>query len=240
MKVVLVHGFGENEEIWDTFIPLLPEEYEYLTLDYSTITFCQTIEEYAAWIHHEIEERKITRFVLIGHSMGGYISLAYAEKYPKYLAGLGLFHSTAFADSEEKKSTRDRTVKFLEKHGSPKFIESFIPNMYNEQFKKRNAVYINKQLEDNKKLPAKALILATKAMKQRPDRTKVLKTLEVPILKVIGKQDAFIPFKDNLAQISMIKRPYIVIIDHIAHAGMMEAPKVTAEAVANFIEVCDF
>lgn len=239
MIVVLLHGFGENEDIWDTFIPLLPDEHQYVRLDYSTITFCQTIDEYAAWVHHEIEEKEITRFVLIGHSMGGYISLAYAKKYPEYLAGLGLFHSTAFADSSEKKKSRDKTISFIKKYGSEKFIEGFLPNMYNDTFKKRNSVYIHKQLEDNKKLPSEALILATKAMKDRKDTSEVLKSLDLPIMKVIGKQDQFISFEDSLQQIPLLQKPYVLILDHIAHAGMMEAPDECAAFTTSFLEACD-
>ncbi|SOE20669.1 Pimeloyl-ACP methyl ester carboxylesterase [Spirosomataceae bacterium TFI 002] len=240
MKIVLLHGFGENEDIWDTFIPTLPAEHEYVRLDYSQITFCQTIEEYAAWVHHEIEEREITRFVLVGHSMGGYISLAYAAKHSEYLAGLGLFHSTAYADSTEKKKNRDRTADFIKKHGTAKFIEGFLPNMYNDIFKKKNSVYIRKQLQDNKKLPQEALITATKAMKGRKDTSEVLSSLEIPVLKIIGKQDPFIPFEDALAQISLLQKPYVGIIDHIAHAGMMEAPDECASLMTSFLEACDW
>lgn len=239
MKVVLLHGFGENQDIWDTFIPILPKEHEYICLDYSRITFCQTIDEYAAWVHHEIEERKITKFVLIGHSMGGYISLSYAEKHPAYLAGLGLFHSTAYADSVDKQKNRDRTADFIKKHGSEKFIEGFLPNMYNDTFKKKNAVYINKQLEDNKKLPKEALITATLAMKERQDTSKVLKSLSVPVLKIIGKQDPFIPYEDALAQVSLLQYPYVSIIDHIAHAGMMEAPAECSVITHSFLAACE-
>lgn len=240
MKVILLHGFGENEGIWDTFIPTLPPQHEYICLDYSAITFCQTIDEYAAWVHHEISERKITRFVLIGHSMGGYISLAYAAKHGEYLAGLGLFHSTSYADSKEKKLNRDRTIDFIEKHGAAKFIQGFLPNMYNETFKKRNAVYINKQLEDNKKLPAEALIMATNAMKLRVDTSKVLSSLEVPVLKIIGKLDPFISFEDSLSQISIIQKPYVLILEDIAHAGMMESPKACEAITSSFLSACDW
>ncbi|MGR3812042.1 alpha/beta fold hydrolase [Jiulongibacter sp. NS-SX5] len=238
MNVVLLHGFGENPDIWDTFIPLLPDEYTFITLDYSKIAFCQSIDQYAQWVHTEIEQRNITRFVLIGHSMGGYISLAYAEKHAEYLAGLGLFHSTSFADSVDKQKTRDKTASFIKRKGSAAFIEGFLPNMYNEDFKRKNSVYIRQQLDDNKKLPEEALIQATMAMKVRPDRNKVLSSLDVPVLFVVGKQDNFIPYEDALKQIDLLKKPYVLISDHIAHAGMLEAPHSCAGLTKDFLEVC--
>ncbi len=238
MNVVLLHGFGENPDIWDTFLPLLPEQYNFILLDYSKIAFCQTIDQYAQWVHTEIEERKITRFVLIGHSMGGYISLAYAEKHAEYLAGLGLFHSTSYADSEEKKKSRDKTAAFIKRRGSAAFIDNFLPNMYNDDFVRKNGVYIRQQLDDNRKLPEEALIQATMAMKKRADRTSVMSSLKVPILFVVGKKDQFIPFEDAMNQLPLLKEPFVLILNHVAHAGMKEAPKSCSGITIDFLEEC--
>ena len=236
--VVLLHGFGETSEIWDIIKPYFSFEYQYITLDYSRISFCQTIEEYADWLYSEIEQLKIQRFVLIGHSMGGYIALAFAEKYKPYLAGLGLFHSSAFADSDERKDTRLKTITFIEKHGSAEFIADFLPKMYADGFRKKNEVYIQKQLADNQLLPAKALIVATEAMRIRPDRTAILKNFDEPILMIIGMKDKFISYQASLKQLSFPKNPYIFILAHVAHAGMIEAPEVCAAAINMFLVQC--
>ena len=200
--VVLLHGFGETSDIWDNIKPHFSFDYHYITFDYSRISFCQTIEEYADWLYSEIEQLKIQRFVLIGHSMGGYIALAFAEKYKHYLVGLGLFHSSAFADNEERKEIRLKTITFIEKHGSAEFIADFLPKMYADNFRKNNEVYIQKQLADNQLLPAHALIIATEAMRIRPDRTVVLKNFDNPILMIIGMKDRFIDYDISLKQLS--------------------------------------
>lgn len=238
MNVVLLHGFGENSNIWESFLTLLPDKYQIICLDFSKIAFCQTIDEYAQWVHTEMEQREITRFVLIGHSMGGYISLAYAERYSEYLAGIGLFHSTAFSDSEEKKRARDKTAAFIDKRGSATFIDGFLPTMYNEDFLRKNGVYIRKQLDDNRKLPKEALIQATLAMKVRPDRSKVMGNLKIPTLFIIGQKDPFISYADSLKQIDLLKQPYVLILSHVAHAGMRETPESCAEITTEFLERC--
>lgn len=238
-QVVLLHGFGETSDIWETLVPKLLPTCNYIRFDYSKITFCTTIEEYADWLHSKIDENNITRFVLIGHSMGGYIAMAYAEKYGNYLSGLCLFHSTSYEDSEAKKDIRAKTVKFIEKHGTAEFIEDFLPNMYNEDFKRRNKVYIEKQLTDNKQLPAEALIVATKAMALRPDRRAVLKSLDIPCLMIIGGKDKFVNYESSIEQISLLKNPFVLILHHIAHAGMVESPDSCAAIINEFLEVCD-
>lgn len=240
MNVVLLHGFGETADVWHSFLPKLPTVgYEFLTLDYSRITFCQTIEEYADWLHNEMEQRNITRFVLIGHSMGGYIATEYARKYEKYLAGLCLFHSTSYADSQERKEVRDKTVRFLEKHGSAEFIADFLPRMYNDDFKKKNLVLIQKQLADNQQIPVAALITATQAMKTRNDNRNVLKTLEIPVAFVVGGEDKFIALEDALQQLHLPKKPYSLVLPNVAHAAMFEAPNVTAAFIDVFLENCE-
>jgi pimeloyl-ACP methyl ester carboxylesterase len=239
MHIVLLHGFGETADIWKTFTPLLSTDNEYITLDYSAFTFCQTIEEYADWVHSEILQRKIRYFTLIGHSMGGYIALAYARKHGDFIAGLGLFHSTAFADSEEKKVSRDKTVKFLAKHGAATFIKDFLPKMYHPEFLKRNSTYIKQQLADNQRIPTEALQVATKAMKNRKDTQVVLKNAKYPVLHIIGKADKFIEFSDALSVVASLQKPYVLILDNSAHAGMHEAPEACAAVMNDFLKACE-
>lgn len=238
MQVILLHGFGETEDVWKTFVPQLTSDNEYISLDYSRFTFCQTIEEYADWLHAEILQRKIRYFVLIGHSMGGYIALMYAKKYGDFIAGLGLFHSSAFADSTEKKKARDKTVKFLEQHGAATFIEDFLPKMYNDDFRRKNATHIKQQLLDNQQIPVEALQTATLAMKTRPDTTAVLKAAAYPVLHIIGKADKFIAYEDSLEIASLLQKPYVLVLDHVAHAGMHEAPEVCAAITNSFLKAC--
>lgn len=239
MDVVLLHGFGENDEIWDEFLLELPKNHTYHCLDYSRLTFCQSIEEYADWVHSEIEQLGIFRFAIIGHSMGGYISLAYAEKHGEYLSGIGLFHSTAYADPEEKKRTREKTIGFLDKKGTEPFITNFLPTMYSHTYQRKNGVKIKKLLETNMHIPKEALMQATAAMMVRPDRTNVLKTSKLPILYIVGKADPFIDYQDALAQLAFIQRPFSLILDDVAHAGMKEATHLTAALMVSFLEECD-
>lgn len=168
MNVVLLHGFGENASIWDEFVKLLPEENNYLCPDFSFITHCKTIDNYADWLKEELDNQQISDCVIVGHSMGGYIALAFAEKYPAVLKGICLLHSTAYADSEERKATRLKTAEFIEKHGSAEFIKDFLPNMFNDEFKKSNREYILSKIETYKQIPKEALIAATLAMRERP------------------------------------------------------------------------
>ena len=122
-NVILIHRFGEDGMIWDDFALQLSSEYRLIIPDLlgsgrsTGILDDLSIESMAEHIRKIIEKETVDECIMIGHSMGGYITLAFAEKYPQYLSGFGLFHSTAYADSEEKKQTIKKNMDFIRKHG---------------------------------------------------------------------------------------------------------------------------
>ena len=94
-----------------------------------------SMEGMAEMLKAIIDKEKISSFVLIGHSMGGYITLAFAEKYPQYLIKFGLFHSTAYADNEEKKAIRRKGIDFIKEHGAFEFLKNTTPNLFSPDYK---------------------------------------------------------------------------------------------------------
>ncbi len=231
--VVLLHGFGEDASIWSGFVPFLQTEYFIITPDYSTQIF-ETIDEYALWLKEQLPS--IEKCTIIGHSMGGYIALAFAEKYPDMMQGLGLFHSSAFEDNEEKKEMRLKNIEFLAKHGTEAFIKNFTPNLYADEFIANHPEVIQKHIAYSSKLPVNSLIAGMKAMLTRPDRRHVLEQADYPILFVIGLQDKSVAPKDSLAQTKLTqKQPNLELIQEIAHMGMVEEPFLTLQAVRLFL-----
>src|SRR5215210_649891 len=131
--VILVHGFGEDHSVWDQqarhlekncrlIVPDLPGSGKAKLGDVS-------MEGMADHLKNILEEQSVSSCIMIGHSMGGYVTLAFAEKYPEMLAGFGLFHSSAYADSEEKKATRRKAIDFIRKNGTKEFLKTSVPNL---------------------------------------------------------------------------------------------------------------
>src|SRR5687768_14314526 len=135
-SVVLLHGFGEDSNIWKNQVEFLKDKFQLIIPDLpgsgpSTMDNGPwTMDRFAGVLKSILEKESIKECVLIGHSMGGYITLAFAEKYPGFLRAFGLFHSSAFADNEEKKATRRKGIEFIQKHGSKAFLETVIPNLF--------------------------------------------------------------------------------------------------------------
>jgi pimeloyl-ACP methyl ester carboxylesterase len=235
MDILLIHGFGESKIVWSHFIPLLDPKHRYFCPDFSTSKACFSIEEYAEWLHKYCEKEKLSNVVLIGHSMGGYIALEFCAKYPEMAVGLGLFHSSASADSDEKKENRDKTIQFLIKHDTNLFIKHFYPNMFNEDFQKKNTELIEANIQLFSKIPNEALLAATLAMKSRKSHEETLKQLPYPVFQIIGTLDTFVNYKDALNQSLLLQHPHILALPNVSHAGMYESPQVCAEFINNYL-----
>lgn len=238
MDVVLLHGFGEDASVWGEFVKKLPTGHQYYCPDFASLSHLKSMSDYADWLKAFTDENGLKKIVLIGHSMGGYITLEFAKKHPGSIKGLGLFHSTAMPDSDEKKKNRDKTAAFIEKNGSMEFISGFYPNMFSETFKKDNKESIDKRKALSQKIPEEALIAATLAMKTRKDHQTTLKKLTVPVLQIIGGQDTFIPKEQAIEQSRLLQKPYVLVLDQVAHAGMFEAPELCSSFISTFLENC--
>ena len=229
--LVLLHGHGVDDTIWDNLDANLNEYFTVVRPNMSLFTFCQSIEEYADELYRYLTNATITRFVLVGHSMGGYIALAFAEKYPEMLEGFSLFHSTAYADDQAKKHQRDQMIDLLKNHGTEAFIKHTAGNMFGERFKELFPEKIKAHIQRYGKLPAPALIAGITAMRNRPDRTAVLASMPFPVLFIIGMQDKLIPFESCITLSEYPKQSYPFILAEAGHMGMVERPDATARMI---------
>ena len=240
--VLLLHGFGEDSRIWKTQIEYLQECCQLLVPDLpgsgkSGILQLNepSITDYAACINALLQKENINKCILLGHSMGGYIALAFAEKYPQHLIAFGLVHSTAFADSEEKKAIRKRGIEMMQEYGVYPFLKNTIPNLFTEKYKKDNPEPVAELINEGKNFTTEALCQYYTAMMNRPDLTDVLKTAKVPVLFVLGTEDVAAPLDDVLQQVYLPVVSEVHILKETGHMGMMEEPKKLNKYLSDFI-----
>jgi pimeloyl-ACP methyl ester carboxylesterase len=240
--VLLLHGFTEDRQIWNKMLIGLEEKYQWILPDLpgsgnSAFNGQLTrITDFADVLYAILEAEDIPELVLIGHSMGGYISMAFAEKFPERIRALGLFHSSSYADSTEKKETREKNVRFIQKNGALPFIEQSIPGLYSDYFKAENPAEIRLQVEHYANFRPDSLVLYLEAMKQRPATSGTLKTITKPVLFIMGEQDKAVPLVDALEQCHLPGISYIHILTHTAHMGMIENTSLCNSIVDQFLE----
>ncbi|MFM8711286.1 MAG: alpha/beta fold hydrolase [Sphingomonadales bacterium] len=238
--VVLLHGFGETGAVWDEQIKHLSGHYQVLVPDLpgsgvSDVIPDMSLEGLAEAIAALIGSITTTPHTLIGHSMGGYIALAYAELYADRLQGLGLFHSTAYADSAAKVETRKKAIEFVRTNGARAFLSVAIPGLFAPATLLERPWLIEKQIKDAYNFSESSIVSYYSAMMIRPDRCAVLKHVEKPVLFVSGEADALIPTQDLLAQKTLAKKGYFYQLQHSGHMGMLEEPEKTNQILTVYL-----
>lgn len=193
-----------------------------------------SLEEAAHAIHKLLEENGIFEYFLIGHSLGGYVSLAMTELFPNAVSGLGLFNSTTFADDDAKKVTRDKVIRFIKENGISSFAENFIPTLFAPDNKTR----FKSEIEDLKKLAAntsqEGAIGFAIAMKNRTDRTHILASLDKPVFILAGDHDPAVPLSHS-QHINQIRNGESKILEDCGHMAFIEAKKESLEFVKSFM-----
>lgn len=242
--VVLIHGFCETSEIWEGFMDSLSKHYRVLTPDLPGFGKSPlpegdfSIDDIGEMVYQWLQSLGIDKTVMIGHSLGGYVTLAFAKKHPTMLKGMGLFHSTAFADSSEKKSSRNKTIDFVKGKGVEVFARSFVPQLFYLKNRKALRAEVKKVVDIAANTPEESLIAYTKAMRDRNDRTDVLKSLTTPILIVAGDKDTSVPVETISEQELLPKKAIVHIFDNTGHMGMFEKKEQSLRAVQNFVAYC--
>ncbi len=240
--VMLVHGYTESKEIWYPIAKQLGGQYTFVMPDLpghgsSDLVPELSMESIARMLGELAMELDSGRFTMIGHSMGGYASLCFAEKYGHLLNGIGLFHSNARADSAEIKSNRLRMIDIIDQdHGS--FLNGFIPDLIFEENRQALNDEIAVLQERASSISKEALIASQKAMMERQGSIELLATTDMPVLFIIGKQDKRVDFHQVLAQAVLPKRSFVLILENCGHMGYLEAPKDTLAALSGFLLAC--
>lgn len=221
--VVLLHGFLENQSMWEAFVPEFSKKYRVITIDLlghgqtECLGYVHSMEDQADMVHHVLHELKIRKAILVGHSMGGYVALAFAELYPDTMKGLVLLNSTSRADSDERKLNRDRAIVAVKQNYSA-FVRMSIANLFSEDNRERLAEQIEHVKLEALKTPLQGVVAALEGMKIRNDREVILHFAPYPILLILGKKDGVLIYEDNLEQIEGTKVKLIAFPDgHMSH-----------------------
>lgn len=237
--VVLLHGFLENKTMWDAFVPELSKKNRIITIDLlghgetESLSYVQTMEENADVVHEVLSKLRIRKAILVGHSMGGYVALAFAELYPEKMKGLVLLNSTSKEDSPERKKNRDRAIKAVKKDYET-FIRLSIANLFSEE----NREILIKEIEEVKiqalKTPLQGIVASLEGMKIRKDREIILHTTSYPKLLILGKKDPVLNYDENLEQIKNTDVKLITFPD--GHMSSIENQDELLIVLASFIK----
>ena len=241
--LVLLHGFIESTLIWKDFLPALNKHFQVVCIDLpghgesDCIGYVHEMEVNAEAVHAVLQHLQIKACVMAGHSMGGYVTLAFAEKYPQLLKGICLFHSTGLPDSDAKKLDRDKAIGVVKKDKTV-FIRAAIPNLFAATNKEKFKNEIVELITLASQTSTQGIVATLEGMKIRKDRTHVLIEVNFPVLFIAGKQDNAVPIDSLLSQFALPKHCEVLILENVGHTGFIEAPKETLNTLLNFAKSC--
>ena len=234
--LVLLHGFPLDHHLWDEVVPLLEDSFDMIVPDLrgfgnsTTIDTPHSMDDYASDIARLLDHLNIQKAAIVGHSMGGYVALAFARLYPERVSGLGLVSSQVLADAPERKEGRYKSAADVSANGIGSVVESMAPKFTNDE---RLQAHARASME--RQQPA-AYIGALKAMAERLDSTSLLSSFQFPVVVVHGDADALIPVDRAREVKATLPQAHLVEISGAGHLPMMEAKKKTAEALKYLAE----
>jgi len=204
--IIFLHGFLENKKMWQDYVTLFSENYRVITIDLlghgesDCLGYVHSMEDNANVVHEVLEHLQIQKTIIVGHSMGGYVGLAFAELYPNEIQKLVLLNSTSKEDSAEKKLNRTRAIKAV-KQNYATFVSLAIGNLFSDENRTRLAPEIEKVKEQALKTPLQGIVASLEGMKIRKDRESLLKQNLFPVLLVLGKKDPVLNYDESISQI---------------------------------------
>lgn len=240
LPVVLLHGFCGSGAYWDQVVPALSEKYRVIAPDQrghgdsDAPEDPYTMEAMAEDVAQLLRTLKVEKAVVLGHSLGGYVALAFAERYPKKLKAFGLIHSASFPDDEQGKTNRTKNMNLIREKGLNPFIEGLIPKLFAPEHVESMPDEVEKALKIGKATKRDGAIRTLAGMRARPDRTAVLKGSKVPVLLVAGEKDQIVA-PDKTFHVNK-PNMHKFLLEEAGHMSMYEAPERLLEAMRLFLD----
>jgi pimeloyl-ACP methyl ester carboxylesterase len=240
--VILVHGFLEEGSMWNGPVRSLSKSFKVIVPDLPGFGKSElfsrelTMDVYAEYIYALAQKEKLKKFILLGHSMGGYITLYYAEKYGNTLSGFGLINSHCFADTDDKKANRLKGIEHIKQYGTKVFVKELYQSIFHPKFIKANKKLINGMIAKALKYSPEGVMRANAAMMNRKDKSDALVNAKVPVLLVNGKDDMSAPLPYTLKQASFAPISDVHFFSECKHMSVFERSRETNKIIRDFCE----
>lgn len=241
--IILLHGFMESVEIWNGFVAELEKEFSVLNIDLpghgrsGLSVEVNSIPGMTDVVMAVADYEKQDQFVVCGHSLGGYVALDLASRYPGKVKGVALFHSHGAPDDEQAKENRRRMINIV-KLNHTGFIRQFISDLFAEENKERLAAEIDILGNRATSTSAKSIVATLEGMRERAGSLEFLIETELPVMFVVGRNDSRMPYQKIMAQAMLCRNVQVQLLDHVGHMGFMETPAKIFPVLRDFFRRC--
>jgi pimeloyl-ACP methyl ester carboxylesterase len=239
--IVLLHGYLESSEVWNGFAEKLESEFRVISMDlpgsglsdiYGEV---HTMEFMAQAVEALINSLRLKKVFLTGHSLGGYVALAFLEIFPDILSGYCLFHSQPFPDTPAALEKRRREIEIV-KMGKKNLM---YPDNVTRMFATSNLETFSGALQRSKdiasQIPGEGIIAVLNGMMIRPSRLSFMEKGIVPCLWILGSMDNYIPYEFIQTMVNLPANARVVVLKKSGHMGFIEEEKLAVKVIGNFV-----
>lgn len=239
--IVLLHGYLESLEVWNGFAEKLSAKYRVIAVDlpghglsdiYSTV---HTMEFMACTIKDLIDSLNLKKVFLTGHSLGGYVALAFLELFPVNLLGYCLFHSQPFSDTPEATEKRMREIEIVKKGKKNLMYPDNVTRMFAASNLEKFSYALQRSKELASRIPAEGIIAVLNGMMARPSRLLVMEEGKVPCLWILGSMDNYIPCDVIQTKVKLPYNASLVVLKNSGHIGFIEEESLSVKTISDFV-----
>src|SRR5512143_855589 len=232
--LVLIHGYPLDHSIWNEVAPLLEPNFDLIMPDMRGFGESDVMEaddsilDYASDIARLLTHLRISKAYVAGHSMGGYVALAFARMYEERLSGLGMISSQMAADTQERRAGRYATAEQVLKEGVQPVVDAMTTKLSADpaiQDFVRDVIA---------RQPPVGIASALRAMANRPDSSDIFKEFPFPVVIVHGDADMLIPVERGQEMKDALPSARYTGLPGVGHMPMMENPKAVSQALRAF------
>ncbi len=239
--IILLHGYLESSEVWNGFQEKLASEFRVISLDLpghgisDIYGETHSMEFMASVVKEFLDSMKLTKVFITGHSLGGYVALAFLELYPGYLSGYCLFHSQPFADSRETLEKREREIAIVEAGKKHLMYPDNVTRMFAPSNIDKYSEALKRSKEIASKIPGEGIIAMLKGMMERPSRLVIMEEGRVPCLWILGSMDSYIPCDTVRAKVKLPSNAQVIVLKQSGHLGFIEEEKLSLKILTGFV-----
>lgn len=240
--VVLLHGFLENSTMWHDIATHLSKKYRVICIDLlghgqtGNLGYVHTMAAQAHMVKAVLKNLRLRKIVLVGHSMGGYVALAFAKLFPQNVKGICLLNSTFLPDNPAKIKDRNKTIEIVKKNPGI-IIKIAIPSLFTEKNRVVFKTEMQHILKEALKTSKQGIVAALEGMKTREDLSYIIEDKTFKTLVLVGKEDTAIQIQPLKKRLKALPNVQMVLLEG-GHMGFIENKEVVLKELSRFCHLC--